>query len=68
MTWSQPFEECAADCAAEYEKPIDGQDGERISAAYVQLEKHNERLKEALIRLVAVERVNIRQAASQLTE
>lgn len=35
----------------EYEKPIAGVDGERSSLAYVQLEKHNERLKEALIRL-----------------
>jgi low affinity Fe/Cu permease len=37
---------------AEYERPIDAQDGEKTSAAYIQLEKHNERLKEALIRSV----------------
>ncbi|KAL1412932.1 hypothetical protein Q8F55_000681 [Vanrija albida] len=36
---------------AEYEKPVLGLEGERSSLAYVQLEKHNERLKEALIRL-----------------
>ncbi|KAI9631947.1 dynein associated protein-domain-containing protein [Dioszegia hungarica] len=36
---------------AEYEKPVSGLEGERTSLAYVQLEKHNERLKEALIRL-----------------
>lgn len=35
---------------AEYEKPVSGLEGERTSLAYVQLEKHNERLKEALIR------------------
>lgn len=35
----------------EYEKPVAGLDGERSSLAFVQLEKHNERLKEALIRL-----------------
>lgn len=34
---------------AEYEQPVSG-DGERSSIAYIQLEKHNERLKEALIR------------------
>ena len=39
-----------ADRIAEYEKPVDGLDGERSSLAYIQLEKHNERLKEALIR------------------
>lgn len=38
------------DGSAEYEKPVDGLDGERSSLAYIQLEKHNERLKEALIR------------------
>ncbi|OXG26855.1 dynactin 1 [Cryptococcus neoformans] len=36
---------------AEYEKPVGGIVGERTSLAFVQLEKHNERLKEALIRL-----------------
>nr|KIR89490.1 dynactin 1 [Cryptococcus tetragattii IND107] len=36
---------------AEYEKPAGGIEGERTSLAFVQLEKHNERLKEALIRL-----------------
>ncbi|WRT67723.1 uncharacterized protein IL334_004695 [Kwoniella shivajii] len=36
---------------AEYEKPVSGVEGERTSLAFVQLEKHNERLKEALIRL-----------------
>ncbi|WWD18419.1 hypothetical protein CI109_102869 [Kwoniella shandongensis] len=37
---------------AEYEKPVSGvEGGERTSLAFVQLEKHNERLKEALIRL-----------------
>lgn len=41
-----------ADCIAEYEKPVTGLEGERTSLAYVQLEKHNERLKEALIRSV----------------
>ena len=40
------------DVVAEYEKPVDGLDGERSSLAYIQLEKHNERLKEALIRYV----------------
>ena len=40
------------DGVAEYEKPVDGLDGERSSLAYIQLEKHNERLKEALIRYV----------------
>nr|XP_018262298.1 dynactin 1 [Kwoniella dejecticola CBS 10117]OBR84456.1 dynactin 1 [Kwoniella dejecticola CBS 10117] len=35
----------------EYEKPVSGLEGERTSLAFVQLEKHNERLKEALIRL-----------------
>ncbi|WVQ96736.1 hypothetical protein IAU59_003843 [Kwoniella sp. CBS 9459] len=35
----------------EYEKPVSGAEGERTSLAFVQLEKHNERLKEALIRL-----------------
>ncbi|WVR06294.1 hypothetical protein IAU60_003324 [Kwoniella sp. DSM 27419] len=35
---------------AEYDKPA-GFEGERNSLAFVQLEKHNERLKEALIRL-----------------
>jgi dynactin 1 len=34
----------------EYEKPVAGLEGERSSLAFVQLEKHNERLKEALIR------------------
>jgi hypothetical protein len=43
---------CATDGVAEYEKPVDGLDGERSSLAYIQLEKHNERLKEALIRYV----------------
>lgn len=38
------------DRAEEYEKPVHGLDGERSSLAFVQLEKHNERLKEALIR------------------
>jgi dynactin 1 len=38
------------DRVAEYEKPVDGLEGERSSLAYIQLEKHNERLKEALIR------------------
>ena len=37
---------------AEYEKPVSGAEGERTSLAYVQLEKHNERLKEALIRYI----------------
>jgi dynactin 1 len=41
-----------ANCIAEYEKPVSGLQGERTSLAYVQLEKHNERLKEALIRSV----------------
>jgi len=41
-----------AEQVAEYEKPVSGVDGERTSLAYVQLEKHNERLKEALIRYV----------------
>ncbi len=36
---------------AEFEKPPQ-QDGERSSLAFIQLEKHNERLKEALIRFV----------------
>lgn len=36
---------------AEYEKPIDGLDGTHTSVAYIQLEKHNERLKEAVIHL-----------------
>ncbi|KGB74790.3 dynactin 1 [Cryptococcus deuterogattii R265] len=36
---------------AEYEKPAGGIEGERTSLAFLQLEKHNERLKEALIRL-----------------
>nr|XP_019012815.1 dynactin 1 [Kwoniella pini CBS 10737]OCF51596.1 dynactin 1 [Kwoniella pini CBS 10737] len=35
----------------EYEKPVSGLEGERTSLAFIQLEKHNERLKEALIRL-----------------
>lgn len=39
-----------ADQSAEYERPVSGLEGERTSLAYVQLEKHNERLKEALIR------------------
>lgn len=38
--------------SAEYEKPVGAIEGERASAAFVQLEKHNERLKEALIRFV----------------
>ncbi|ODO01512.1 hypothetical protein I350_06332 [Cryptococcus amylolentus CBS 6273] len=36
---------------AEYERPVSGVEGERTSLAFVQLEKHNERLKDALIRL-----------------
>lgn len=40
---------------AEYEKPVSGAEGERTSLAYIQLEKHNERLKEALIRYAAVD-------------
>jgi dynactin 1 len=44
--------EGGADGVAEYEKPVSGLEGERISLAYIQLEKHNERLKEALIRYV----------------
>jgi hypothetical protein len=40
------------DRVADYEKPVDGLEGERSSLAYIQLEKHNERLKEALIRYV----------------
>ena len=35
---------------AEYEKPVSGLEGGKASLAYLQLEKHNERLKEALIR------------------
>ena len=38
--------------SAEYDKPVSGAEGERTSLAYIQLEKHNERLKEALIRCV----------------
>lgn len=38
---------------AEYDKPVSGGDGEKTSLAYIQLEKHNERLKDALIRCVA---------------
>lgn len=37
---------------AEYEKPVSGLEGEGTTMAYVKLEKHNERLKEALIRCV----------------
>ena len=47
-----------ADCVAGYEKPVSGVDGERTSLAYVQLEKHNERLKEALIRYVPLFRAS----------
>lgn len=37
---------------AEYEKPIDGlESGGHTSIAYIQLEKHNERLKDAVIQL-----------------
>ncbi|GMK57406.1 hypothetical protein CspeluHIS016_0402400 [Cutaneotrichosporon spelunceum] len=37
---------------AEYEKPIDGlEGGAHTSIAYIQLEKHNERLKDAVIQL-----------------
>ena len=36
---------------AEYEKPVQDLEGGRSSLAYIQLEKHNEKLKEALIRL-----------------
>lgn len=35
---------------AEYEKPVGEADEGKSSLAFVQLEKHNERLKEALIR------------------
>lgn len=41
-----------ANYVAEYEKPVEGIEGARTSLAFVQLEKHNERLKEALIRSV----------------
>ena len=44
------YEFDGTDWIAEYEKPVDGLDVERSSLAYIQLEKHNERLKEALIR------------------
>lgn len=42
----------ATDHIAEYDQPVSGAEGERTSLAYIQLEKHNERLKEALIRQV----------------
>jgi dynactin 1 len=35
---------------AEYEKPVGEAEEGKSSLAFVQLEKHNERLKEALIR------------------
>jgi dynactin 1 len=37
---------------AEYDKPPDAASGERSSMAFIQLEKHNNRLKEALTRYV----------------
>lgn len=48
---------------AEYEKPVSGADGERTSLAYIQLEKHNERLKEALIRYAKTSSLVCRDAA-----
>ena len=40
---------------AEFDKPNEASEGERSSLAFIQLEKHNERLKEALIRLARLD-------------
>jgi hypothetical protein len=53
-----------ADVVAEYEKPVSGLEGERTSLAYLQLEKHNERLKEALIRSVPCSCIFVQRADS----
>ncbi|WVQ65710.1 uncharacterized protein L199_003888 [Kwoniella botswanensis] len=53
---------------AEYEKPVSGLEGERTSLAFVQLEKHNERLKEALIRLRDVSAEAEREHKSKVAE
>ncbi|WWC88610.1 uncharacterized protein L201_003523 [Kwoniella dendrophila CBS 6074] len=53
---------------AEYEKPISGLEGERTSLAFVQLEKHNERLKEALIRLRDVSTEAEREHKAKVSE
>ena len=51
-----------------YEKPVDPA-GERSSIAFVQLEKHNERLKDALVRCVScVPSINLAFKISSLTE
>ncbi|ORX40158.1 dynein associated protein-domain-containing protein [Kockovaella imperatae] len=53
---------------AEYEKPVAGLDGEKTSLAYLQLEKHNERLKEALIRLRDVSSDTDREQKSKIQD
>ncbi|KAK8858530.1 hypothetical protein IAR55_002757 [Kwoniella newhampshirensis] len=54
---------------AEYETPVSGvEGGERTSLAFVQLEKHNERLKEALIRLRDVSTEADREHKTKLAE
>ncbi|OCF42027.1 dynactin 1 [Kwoniella heveanensis CBS 569] len=52
----------------EYEKPVSGVEGERTSLAFVQLEKHNERLKEALIRLRDVSSEAEREHKAKMAE
>ncbi|WVN86516.1 uncharacterized protein L203_101680 [Cryptococcus depauperatus CBS 7841] len=53
---------------AEYENPVSGLEGERTSLAFVQLEKHNERLKEALIRLRDVSSEAEREYKTKMAE
>ncbi|WVQ80521.1 hypothetical protein IAT38_002626 [Cryptococcus sp. DSM 104549] len=53
---------------AEYETPVSGLEGERTSLAFVQLEKHNERLKDALIRLRDVSSEAEREHKTKMAE
>lgn len=53
---------------AEYERPIEGLEGERTSLAFVQLENHNQRLKEALIRLRDLSQDTEREHKTKITE
>ncbi|EKC97797.1 hypothetical protein A1Q2_07900 [Trichosporon asahii var. asahii CBS 8904] len=53
---------------AEYERPIEGLEGERTSLAFVQPENHNQRLKEALIRLRDLSQDTEREHKTKITE